>query len=74
MDRSDTFAIIKGLTRHKHILFHLGSESRLAGHKSKVITDMVMCAGVEALIAETSMSTKGALPFGFLMYSGLGVD
>ena len=55
MDGSNTargrLSIIKGLTRHKHILFDLGCQSRLAGNQSNVIAHSVMPACVKPLVA-----------------------
>ena len=52
-------SIFLGLTRHKHVLFNLHGESRLAGNKSKVVTNPIMSASVKALVAKSSMASQG---------------
>ena len=48
--------IIKGLTRHKHVLFNLGCQSRLAGNKSNMVTYSIVSARVKPLVTQTRMS------------------
>ena len=51
-------SIFKGLTRHKHILFNMRSQSRLAGHKSEVISHTIVPTRVQPFVAQASMSCQ----------------
>ena len=46
------FTVFLGLTLDQHLLFHLCSESRLAGDFGNVVPDKIMSAGFETLVAE----------------------